>query len=97
MVLESAVIRPLELARDSPIAERLVDYWIQIVRGEYLEIPSLLLTRGQVQRFWGLDGSLCDRVLEALIKAGFLLRTPGERERRPGSSRSRGQRQPHAW
>jgi hypothetical protein len=77
VVLESAVIRPLELARDSPIAERLVDYWIQIVRGEYLEIPSLLLTRGQVQRFWGLDGSLCDRVLEALIKAGFLLRTPG--------------------
>jgi hypothetical protein len=50
--------------------------WIPIVRGEFLEIPGLCLTRSQVQRLWGLDGVLCDRILEALISVRFLQRTP---------------------
>jgi len=56
-------------------ARRVVEDWIQIVRGEYLEIPGLLLTRSQVQRFWGIDAALCDQVLDALTGAHFLQKT----------------------
>lgn len=49
--------------------------WVQTLRGEFLEVPGLLLTRDQVQRLWGLDGKMCDVVLEALVQDGFLRRT----------------------
>jgi len=49
--------------------------WSLIVRGEYLEVPGLSLTRAQVQRLWGLDAAQCDKVLDGLIASGFLLRT----------------------
>jgi hypothetical protein len=49
--------------------------WVQTLRGEFLEVPGLLLTRDQVQRLWGLDGKTCDVVLEALVREGFLRRT----------------------
>ena len=55
--------------------DRLVEHWAQIVRGEYLEIPGLLLTRTQVQHLWGLDSVTSDGVLEALLAARFLQRT----------------------
>ena len=58
-------------------ARRRVEDWIQIVRGEYLEIPGLLLTRSQVQRFWGLDAVLCDEILDALTGTHFLEKTRG--------------------
>jgi len=58
-------------------ARRRVEDWIQIVRGEYLEIPGLLLTRSQVQRFWGLDAVLCDQILDALTGTRFLEKTRG--------------------
>ena len=48
---------------------------IQIVRGEYLEIPGLLLTRDQVQALWNLDPETCKTILDALIGAGFLQET----------------------
>jgi hypothetical protein len=49
--------------------------WIHLIRSEYLEIPGLHLTRTQVQRLWGLDGILCDALLEALVDVRFLRRT----------------------
>jgi hypothetical protein len=49
--------------------------WLQIVRGEFLEIPGLHLTKRQAQRFWGLDPLTCDGLLEALVDAQFLKRT----------------------
>jgi hypothetical protein len=55
--------------------DRTIAPWLQIVRGEYLEIPGLNLTRGQVQRLWGLDEATCDDVLKALVDARFLRRT----------------------
>jgi len=55
-----------------------VSDWIQIVRGEYLEIPGLRLTRSQVQRFWGLDAALCDQILDSLLGARFLQQTRGD-------------------
>ena len=49
--------------------------WVQVVRGEYREIPGLTLTKAQVQRLWGLDPITCDAVLGALVDTGFLRRT----------------------
>jgi hypothetical protein len=48
---------------------------IQIVRGDYLDIPGLFLTRAQVQRLWGLEPVVCDKVLDALVSARFLWQT----------------------
>jgi hypothetical protein len=57
-------------------ADEITQAWIQLVRGEYLEIPGLLLTRNQVERLWGLDASQCDDVLDGLVGSRFLARTP---------------------
>ena len=62
---------------DSPDVQRRIDLAIQTVRGEYLEIPGLLLTRAQVQRLWGFDQAVCDKVLDALLEMRFLQQTPG--------------------
>jgi hypothetical protein len=48
----------------------------QAIRGEYLEIPRLLLTRAQVQSYWDLSDDECEEVLEALLASGFLMVTP---------------------
>ena len=50
-------------------------YWTQTVRGEYLDVPALCLTRDQVQRLWGCEGALCDEILGELIKTHFLEQT----------------------
>ncbi len=53
-----------------------IQHWVRIIRGEYLEIPGLFLTRSQVQRLWELDAGVCDQVLDALVGLRFLRRTP---------------------
>jgi hypothetical protein len=50
--------------------------WLQIIRGEYSEIPGLHLTKKQVQRLWGLDPDTCDALIESLVNVKFLRRTP---------------------
>jgi hypothetical protein len=45
------------------------------IRGEFLEMPGMRLTRPQAQRLWGLDAALCDALLDALVDARFLFRT----------------------
>jgi hypothetical protein len=40
--------------------------WLQIIQGEYLEMPGLQLTKPQVQRLWGLDPATCDALLDTL-------------------------------
>jgi hypothetical protein len=42
------------------------------LRAEYLEMPGLQLTRGQVQRLCGLERAVCERVLDTLVDMGFL-------------------------
>ena len=44
------------------------------VRAEFAEMPCLRLTRGQVQRLFGLRGDICERVLSALIAESTLYR-----------------------
>jgi hypothetical protein len=42
------------------------------VRGEYLEMPGLRLTLEQMQRLGGVERSLCQMVLDALVDEKFL-------------------------
>lgn len=53
----------------------LVSQAAQWVRSEYMELPSLSLTRPQVQRLYGLDDVTCESVLAALVDVDFLLLT----------------------
>jgi len=53
--------------------------WTQLVRGEFLEVPGLDLTREQAQRLWGLDRAACDELLAALVESRFLRRTRDNR------------------
>jgi len=50
--------------------------WLQLIRAEYLEIPGLKLTKPQAQRLWGLEAHVCDALLDALLAARFLAKTP---------------------
>ena len=45
------------------------------VQGEFLEMPGLRLTSAQACRLWGLDATVCDAVLGALVDAKFLFKT----------------------
>ena len=49
--------------------------WLQLIRGEYLEIPNLCLTKPQVERLWDLDNATSEDLLEALVDVRFLRRT----------------------
>jgi len=46
------------------------------IRGEYMEMPGLRLSLAQAQRLWGMDAESCTIVLQLLIDASFLRRTP---------------------
>jgi hypothetical protein len=46
--------------------------WTLIIRGEFLEIPGLRLTRTQIQQLWGLRADVCTTVLERLLDQRFL-------------------------
>jgi hypothetical protein len=59
--------------------------WLRIIRGEYLEMPDLQLTRSQVGRLWGLDDRGCHLVLNTLVKERFLRLTPSGRYTRTES------------
>ena len=43
------------------------------IRGEYLEMPGLRLTRPQAQRLWGLDEQTCIELLDRLVDLKFLV------------------------
>jgi DNA-binding IclR family transcriptional regulator len=49
--------------------------WLRLIRAEYEELPGMSLTKVQVQRLWGLDGSTCEAILDQLVKSGFLRQT----------------------
>lgn len=56
------------------------------LRAEYLEMPGLQLTRGQVQRLCGLERPVCERVLDTLVDMRFLyLKANGAHARLPDS------------
>jgi len=47
------------------------------VRAEFLEMPGLRLTQKQASRLWGMDDSVCRRVVESLVESSFLRRAEG--------------------
>lgn len=49
---------------------------LALVQAEYLEMPGLHLTKPQVRRLWCLDTETCDTLLNVLVAADFLRRTP---------------------
>jgi hypothetical protein len=53
-------------------ADTLITDWLQLIRGEYLEVPGLRLTREQAQRLWGLDPVTVEALFAALVDAKFL-------------------------
>ena len=51
---------------------RLVDR----VRGEFNEMPGMQLTEAQAARLWGVEPTECRNVVDVLVGASFLRRTP---------------------
>ena len=45
---------------------------LQRIQGEFVEMPGLRLTAAQAQRLWGLDRTVCEQLLSALVDAKFL-------------------------
>jgi DNA-binding IclR family transcriptional regulator len=48
---------------------------IERVRAEYREMPGLCLSLAQAARLLGLDRPICNDVLHALVREGFLRET----------------------
>jgi hypothetical protein len=69
-------------AEEFPTAAAAIDHWLQLIRGEYLEIPGLQLTKPQIRRLWGLDPSTCEAIVGALVETKFLAATRGNLYRR---------------
>lgn len=55
------------------------------IRGEFTEMPGLLLTSAQAARLWHLDVGRAAKLLAALVEAGFLYRTHAGAYKRAGS------------
>jgi hypothetical protein len=52
-----------------------LDALVARVRGEYGEMPGLRLTISQACRLWQVEMSTCERLLEQLVREGFLYKT----------------------
>jgi len=71
--IDPATTRPeaSRAAKPGQAAARLV----QRIRGEYLEMPGMILTPPQAARLWALDERKAERLLEELVHEGFLICT----------------------
>ena len=47
-----------------------------LIRAEFIEIPSLQLTQGQIEHLWGIDAAVAGAILNSLVEAHFLTKTP---------------------
>ena len=54
-----------------------LDDWLQLIRGEFQEVPNLRVTLGQAAVRWNLEPRKLELVLETFVDRGFLLRAPG--------------------
>jgi hypothetical protein len=45
---------------------------LNVIKGEYSEMPGMRLTRAQFRRLWQLDEIACDRAIALLMRDGFL-------------------------
>ena len=51
------------------------EWLVARVRGEYVEMPGLRVTLAQACRLWQVDMATCEKLLDHLIRDGFLCRT----------------------
>ena len=65
----------IEEIQHAPLGTPAFHRLLAIVRGEYLEMPGLRLTRHQAQRLWALDAETCEALLNTLEEAKVLRRT----------------------
>jgi len=49
--------------------------WLQLIRAEFDDLPGLKLSQSEVEEMWGLDATMADALLAALVSAGVLRRT----------------------
>ena len=47
------------------------------VRAEFIEMPGLRLTMKQATRLWGMEDTVCQTVVDSLVRTSFLRRTEG--------------------
>jgi hypothetical protein len=59
----------------TPEQDPLITDVVRRVQGEFLEMPGLRLTGAQARRLWGLEETVCDALLSALVDAKFLFKT----------------------
>ena len=48
----------------------------ELMSAEYIELPGLSLTKPQMRRLWGLEAVVCDALVDALVAARVLWKTP---------------------
>jgi CheY-like chemotaxis protein len=73
---KSAAMRREAARRPKPPQEQ-GDLKRRIV-AEYTEMPGLSLTKAQACRLWGIEGGLCQALLDELVVEGVLRRVRGE-------------------
>lgn len=67
------------LNKDSTMAaDKTPNDWLRLIQAEYREMPGMHLTKSQALRLWQLEPQLCDALLDALVIAEFLKKTPHE-------------------
>ena len=71
--------------RSRPSEKKGPSRMLQRIRGEFGEMPGLMLTLSQAARLWSLTTSEAKAALTELIDGGFLMRDPQGRYRRRGS------------
>ena len=49
-----------------------IDDWLQIIRGEFQELPHLRLTAAEAAQRWDLDANTLGVILDAFVDARFL-------------------------
>jgi hypothetical protein len=60
------------LRREPDVRKLSVDQLVSRIKGEYVEMPGLWLTRDQAARLWSLERSQCEELLLTLVEQGFL-------------------------
>ena len=64
-----------------------IDDVVNRLRAEFLEMPGLRLTSGQVQRLCGVEKALCQRGLDSLVATKFCTSNRTESTRGPRTER----------
>ncbi len=66
--------------------DKRITHWLELIQAEYREMPGMSLNKAQMQRMWGLDALMCDALIDALVAARVLRRTPSGGYMRHGTA-----------